>query len=318
MSRALVVVEHGGGAVSRASLEALSRVRALGLEAVAFVAGEDPGPAAERAAPWADEVLAARHELLEHLNVDVHVPLLERLVSELGATMVLGPATHTGRDLLARLAARLAAPYAAEITGLDLDGEGRPTMVRSMHGGKVSAELAFAGDPPFLATVRANAFELERSGAEAPIRNVAPEVDESAVRSRVTASESTSAGRVPLTEAQVVVTGGRGLGGPEAFELLERLADGLGAAVGASRAVVDAGWRDVSEQVGKSGNTVAPRLYVAFGVSGAVHHVMGMAAASTVVVVNKDPEAHFFRHADHGLAADALEVLPMLLERLER
>ena len=114
-----------------------------------------------------------------------------------------------------------------------------------------------------------------------------------------------------------MVSGGRGLGDPGSFALLEKLADRLGAAVGASRAVVDAGWREASDQVGKSGNTIAPGLYAAFGVSGAVHHVMGMDGSGVVIVINKDPNALFFQHADHGLVADALEVLPALIEALE-
>jgi electron transfer flavoprotein alpha subunit len=314
VSAGLVIVEHEGAAVRRACLEALGRVRVLGLEPVALVTGADPSAAARTAAGHASRVLVAAHGSLERYNVDAHVPLAARVVSEISPTLVLGPATPTGRDLVARLAARLDAPYAAEITDLVMAPDG-PRVTRPVHGGRALAEIAF-GSTPALATVRANAMPMPEPSTPGAIETIDPGVDPSSLRTRVTAVEETAAGRVPLTEAEIVVAGGRGLGEASRFALLERLAERLGAAVGASRAVVDAGWRDASDQVGKSGNTVAPRLYVAFGISGAVHHVMGMDGASTVVVVNRDPNAPFFGHADHGLVADALEVLPALVEEL--
>ncbi len=316
MSRALVVVENTGGNVRRACLEALGRARSLGLTAEALVTGTDPLAAAAAVAPYADLVLCAAHELFAHGDADVLVPLVAGVVTERSPVLILVPATLTGRDLAARLAARLGAPYAAEVTDISLDPSGRPRAVRPVLGGKALATVGFAGDGPCLVTVRANALGMPAPGQPGEIRSTDPRVDPGAVRTRVTPLDEAGAGRVPLGEAGIVVSGGRGLQDASRFELLEKLADRLGAAVGASRAVVDAGWKDVSFQVGKSGNTVAPRLYVAFGVSGAVHHVMGMDGSGTVVVVNKDPDAPFFKHADHGLVADAVQVLGLLVRRL--
>jgi len=309
MTTALVIVERSSGGIRRASLEALGKARSLGLSTVALVAGSDPSAAARAASAHADRVLAAAHPDLERYDAEAHVALAERVTRDVSPSLVLGPATSTGRDLVARLSARLGAGYAAEITDITIDPDGRPTARRAVHGGKAVAVVAFEGPPPWLATVRPGAFPTPSPGAAGKIEMLHPALPE--IRTRVVSFEEAGGKRVHVTEAEIVISGGRGLGDPAAFTLIERLADRLGAAVGASRAVVDAGWRDASEQVGKSGNTVAPRLYVAFGVSGAVHHVMGMAGAGTVVVVNRDPAAPFFKHADHGLV-----VLPALLEEL--
>ncbi len=315
-SAMLVLVEHVAGAPRRACIEALGKARDLGLSPVALVCGADPAAAAGACAPFADRVLAAASTDLERYNVDAHLAAAGRAVEELSPAIVAGASTLQGRDLVARLSARLGAPYAAEITDLSMDGDGRPLAVRPVHGGKALATVAFAGSGPCLVTVRSNAFPMPEPRTPGAIESLEPGIDPSSLRLRVTHVQETGGGRVGVTEADIVVAGGRGLGDPGNFALLERLADRLGAAVGASRAVVDAGWRDASDQVGKSGNTVAPRLYAAFGVSGAVHHVMGMDGSGVVVVVNRDPSALFFQHADHGLVADALEVLPALIEAI--
>lgn len=313
---ALVIVEHADGSPRRACLEAMGRVRSLGLSPVALVAGRDPAAAADAVAPYADRVISAPHEGLERYNAEAHLPLAARVISELAPILVLAPATLTGCDLAARLAAHLSAPYAAEVTDLSLEDDGRPRARRPVHGGRALAWIAFEGDGPVIATVRSNAFSMPDPGSPGVVEKINADLDPASLRTRVTAVEEAAGGRISVTEAQIVVSGGRGLADPSNFSLLERLADRLGGAVGASRAVVDAGWRDAADQVGKSGNTVAPRLYVAFGISGAVHHVMGMGGSSTVIVVNKDPNALFFEHADRGLVADALEVLPALLDEL--
>lgn len=315
-AKALVLVEHAGGAPRRACLEVLGKARELGLAPVALVCGADPAPAAAACAPFADRVLAAASPDLERYDADARLAVAARAVREVAPVLVAGPATLTGRDLLARLSARLNAPYAAEITDLSMGDDGRPVAVRPVHGNKALARVALGGTGPGLVTVRSNAFPAPGPREPGPVESFDPGIDPSSIRMRVTGVEETGGGRVAVTEADIVVAGGRGMGEPGHFALLERLADRLGAAVGASRAVVDAGWRDATEQVGKSGNTVAPRLYVAFGVSGAVHHVMGMDGSGVVVVVNRDPNALFFQHADHGVLADALEVLPALIEAL--
>jgi len=307
MSAALVLVEHAGGRPRRACLEALGKARALGFSPVALVQGMDPA----LVAPYADRVLASTHD--DH--PEAHVLALRAAIDRTGAALVLGPCTLTGCDALARAAAAAGRSLVPDAVRLDLE-DGAPRVVRPVHGGKVLARIALTGDAPWFVAVRGNAFPAPDPADPGAVEEFDPGIDPSTLLLQVVERRQAATGRIPVTEADIIVTGGRGLGESANFSLLERLADRLGAAVGASRAVVDAGWRDVSEQVGKSGNTVAPRLYVAFGVAGAVHHVMGMDGAGTVVVVNKDENALFFQHADHGLAADAIEVLPALLEEL--
>ncbi len=221
--------------------------------------------------------------------------------------LVLVGATLTGRDIGARLAARLGWAYAADATDLSPSGDSYE-IVRAAYAGKVRARVRVSG--PAVVSVRPNAFTLP---AEAP----APEVtqvpaDLSAEKLTFVRFEPTptARARVPLAEARVIVSGGRGLKGPENWNLVEDLADALGAALGASRAVTDAGWRPNEEQVGQTGKTVTPDLYIALGISGAIQHLAGMTSSKVIVAVNKDPDADIFKVCDYGVVADLFEFLP--------
>jgi electron transfer flavoprotein alpha subunit len=190
--------------------------------------------------------------------------------------------------------------------------DGRIVARRPMYAGKAYATVEWAGEPQ-MASLRPNVFPLGPQDASRPVAVVKGQVDVSA-RARVTLTTTTAQGRLPLTEAQIIVSGGRGLKGPENFHLVESLAEALGAAVGASRAVVDAGWVDHQLQVGQTGRTVSPSLYVACGISGAIQHLAGMSSSKCIVAINKDPDAPIFKVADYGLLGDLFEILPRLTE----
>ncbi len=229
--------------------------------------------------------------------------------------LVLVGATPSGRDLGARLAARLGWAYASEATDVSIEGDAA-VVSRTMYAGKMRATVR--AKLPAIVSVRSGAFTLPQGAADPPVEAVA--ADTSAEKLAFQRFEPTAAasGRVPLAEANVVVSGGRGLRGPENWKMVEELAEVLGAALGASRAVTDAGWRPNEEQVGQTGKTVAPDLYIALGISGAIQHLAGMTSSKVIVAVNKDPEADIFKVADYGVVADLFEFLPAFTEEVKK
>ena len=231
--------------------------------------------------------------------------LAGRAASETPDLVLLG-ATPTGRDLGARLAAKLGRPYLSECTDVRPD-DGALEADRMLYAGKVRATVRVP--LPAVCSVRPNAFPLTEGSADPEVVTVPAAADDRLTFVRFEATEATSA-RVPLTEARVVVAGGRGLRGPENWTGVEELADALGAALGASRAVTDAGWRPNEEQVGQTGRTVSPDLYIALGISGAIQHLAGMTASKVIVAVNKDPDADIFKVCDYGVVADLVTFLP--------
>ena len=308
-----VWVEHDGTQARKASLEALGKARALGGRAVALVLGAGAGPVVDDVARRADRVLVLEGDPVAHYLAGPFARALGDLAAARRPAAILAGASFAGRELMPRLAARIGAAYLADCTDLEPDGasfSGR----RAIHGGKAYAWLRAAAGRTLVATLRPNTCPPAAADLSAELERVAVEGGEPV--ERVVGLDLAPSVRPELSEAEVVVAGGRGLASPEGFRLVEALADALGGAVGASRAVVDAGWRSHGEQVGKSGKTVSPRLYVALGISGAIHHVMGMDTARFVVAVNSDPAAPIFGAADYGLAADLATVVPLLVERL--
>jgi len=212
------------------------------------------------------------------------------------------------------VAARVGGGLASDCVALAVKGE-RLEARRAMYSGKTLATLVWEGEPQ-LATLRPNVFPLAAPDTARKAELVAGSVD-AAARAKVTAVNTKAAGKIELTEAQIIVSGGRGLKAPEHFHLVEDLAGALGAAVGASRAVVDAGWVDHQYQVGQTGKTVSPSLYVACGISGAIQHLAGMSSSKFIVAVNKDPDAPIFKVANYGIVGDVFEVLPKLTEAVK-
>jgi electron transfer flavoprotein alpha subunit len=219
--------------------------------------------------------------------------------------------TAMGKDLAPRVAGKVDAGLASDCVALEAK-DGKLTGRRPMYAGKAYATVEWDGEPQ-MASLRPNVFALET-----PDTSRSPEVvkgtADTASRAKITSTESAAAGKVELTEAQIIVSGGRGLKGPEHFSLVTDLAEAMGAAVGASRAVVDAGWVEHQMQVGQTGKTVSPSLYVACGISGAIQHLAGMSSSKFIVAVNKDPDAPIFKVANYGILGDVFEVLPKLTE----
>ncbi|MDX1566633.1 MAG: electron transfer flavoprotein subunit alpha/FixB family protein [Longimicrobiales bacterium] len=263
----------------------------------------------------ADRIRVAEHDALSEYNPEGYARVVANAVQGGDFRAVVFPATGQGKDLAPRVAALLDVPLSTEATDVDVEGD-ELVVVRPIYAGKAYARTTLDATPAVF-SVRPNVFQpVEREGA-GQVETFTPDLDPGSWGIRVRGFEA-AAGELDVAEASIVVSGGRGLGDPENWHLLEDLRDALGdgAALGASRAVVDAGWRPHAEQVGQTGKTVAPRLYFAIGISGAIQHLAGMRTAGTIVAVNKDPEAPIFDVADYGIVGDLFEVVPRLTEEI--
>jgi len=313
----IVFCELKDGRLRKPSAEALSEARRLadsgGLQVAALFAGASCIGSEEAARYGADLILQAEAPALAAYSSDGFAALLADAVQARRASILLAAGTAMGKDVAPRVAARLGAGYAADVTGLSLAG-GRLQATRPMFAGKAFADCEFTS-PIQVATTRPNVFPV----AESPRPLVqealpAPAGDFKAVVKELLAK---SAGKVDLTEADVIVSGGRGMKEGANFKLLEDLADALGGVVGASRAAVDAGWGiPHAMQVGQTGKVVSPSLYIACGISGAIQHVAGMSGSKVIVAINKDPEAPIFRIATYGIVGDLFEIVPLLTASL--
>jgi electron transfer flavoprotein alpha subunit len=320
MADVLVYAELRDGELRPVSREVASAGRrmadALGGRLVAAALGP-PGTAdalADLARFGADRLVAAEAEEFRLYAPDAAVRALASLVQGGDYGLILFPATAQGKDLSPRLAARLGSPLATEVTSLEVR-DGRTEVVRPVYAGKAYARLAFTQSPA-LVSLRPNVFAAEErdgDGERAPL-----DVPDGPTRVRTLRIEGGEKEALDVREAAIVVAGGRGMGGPENWSLLEDLADALGpgTTLGASRAVVDAGWRPHGEQVGQTGKVVSPNLYFAVGISGAIQHLAGMRTANVIVAVNKDPDAPIFSVANYGVVGDLFEVLPRLTEEI--
>lgn len=316
-----VYIEHHDGTIRGSSLEAigggLSLAGELGGRCVGVVLGsgcdEVAGQVARRGVA---EVIQAEAAPLSTYNTEGHVRVLADLISAESPRAVLMASSWVSRDLAGRLAARTGGSLLAECTGIGAGG-GTVTATRPMYAGKTVACVS-GNTQPAIASIRPKTFEPPPEGEAAPIRKTEVSVDASAIRAIVKEVRAKEAGKVELTEADIVVSGGRGLKAPENFNIVEDLADVLGAAVGASRAVVDAGWREHGAQVGQTGKTVTPKLYVACAISGAIQHLVGMGNSKYILAINKDPDAPIFKKADYGIVGDVFEVLPALTAELRQ
>ncbi|NNF38833.1 MAG: electron transfer flavoprotein subunit alpha/FixB family protein, partial [Gemmatimonadetes bacterium] len=287
----------------------------LGGEAHAIVvgAGDLGGAGPALGASGAERVKVASHADLGSYAAEAYASVVADAVRAGGYAAVLFAATSVGKDLAPRVAALLGVPMAADVTEVAADG-GAVVVRRPVYAGKAFARLRLEASPAVV-SLRPNAFSAADHGAAGAVEAIDVSVDASSWGARVVSFEAASAGALDVSEASVVVAGGRGMKGPEHWGLLEELRDALGSdvtALGASRAVVDAGWRPHGEQVGQTGKTVAPKLYIAVGISGAIQHLAGMRTSGTIVAVNKDPDAPIFGVADYGVVGDLFEVLPRL------
>jgi len=317
MANVLVVAEQGHGKLRKASLSALAAGKELakrtGGKVTALLLGKGIGPAAEELSAHGVAVQCGDAPALEHYLAEAYAPVVAEAAKAAGAGWVVGAATAQGKDLLPRVAARLGAAAATDV--LALAGEGGNVLLRRpMWAGNVVAEVEL-GTPVKVLTVRPTEFAPAPKEAGGAVSALAVSVDLGALKTKFVEFQEVKSERPELTEARVVVSGGRGTKGD--FKELEKLADEIGAAVGATRAAVDAGWVPNDWQVGQTGKVVAPELYVAAGISGAIQHVAGMKGAKVIVAINKDVEAPIFQIADYGLVADLFKAVPELREKVK-
>ncbi|HVN64624.1 MAG TPA: electron transfer flavoprotein subunit alpha/FixB family protein [Candidatus Binataceae bacterium] len=320
MGDVIVFAEHQGGHLPKTTLVAVHAGAELAAKrngkALVAVLGDAPeGAAAEVAKYGGAKVIALANPALKNYLADAHAQALAALAKKEGAEFVLTTATAIGKDLFPRLAARLNAPMASEITAINDDG----TFVRPMYAGNAMATVELDG-PIKVLTVRGTAFDAAKpAGSPAPVEKQAAEIDAGALKMEFVSFNQTKSDRPQLTEARIVVSGGRGLKSGENFKIvLEPLVDEMGAAMGASRAAVDAGFVPNDLQVGQTGKVVAPELYVAVGISGAIQHLAGMKDSKVIVAINKDEEAPIFNVADYGLVADLFKAVPEMAEEVKK
>jgi electron transfer flavoprotein alpha subunit len=319
----LVVAEHRDDDLKKVTFEMLGEgiriAEKLGGTVEATLIGSTVVGMADTLAHYgAARVYLADDPSLEEYSSEGYTTVLAKVIQKAEPAVVLLGATVQGKDLAPRVAARLGLGLASDCTAFEVAADGRLVITRPIYGGRALTTVTEKTTPQ-MATVRPNVMaplEPDTSGT-APMEKLAVETGD--IRAKVVdLIQESGQQQVGLAEAEIIVSGGRGLKGPESFCLLEELADVLGAAVGASRAAVDAGWIDHSHQVGQTGRTVTPNLYIACGISGAVQHLAGMKTAKYIVAINKDPEAPIFRVADYGIVGDIFKVVPILTEEFKK
>lgn len=317
-----VCLEQTGGKIAGVSYEMLSGARKLANELSGEVCAVLMGhqvQAKEAFAYGADKVYVCDNENLEHYNTGAYCKVLEKLVKENEPEILLLAATTNGRDLAGRLASRLETGLAADCTALALE-DGQLVATRPTYGGNIMAEVVFPEKRPVMCTIRGNAMSKDDPDASktGEVITVAYDVDDAELRTKVKEIIAKASGEISLADAQIIVSGGRGLGDPSGFDLIRKAAATLGAAVGASRAAVDAGWIPYEHQVGQTGKTVSPKLYIACGISGALQHLAGMKTSDVIVAINKDEEAPIFSVANYGIVGDLYKVLPVMIEEIQK
>ena len=316
----LTFVEQRDGSIRKASLEALSEAKrqsdAAGWRTCAALIGHGiAGRAAALGAQGATTVYVVDDERLARYSPEGYAAALQAVVARCKPEALFMAGTIVGRDLSGRVAARLGVGCLADCTQVAIEG-GTLVAVRPVYSGKALATAEGGAKKPVVATLRPNVFPASAGDGVATVESVAlPAVDIRAVVREVFGKEG---GELDVAEADVIVSGGRGIKGPEHFALIRELAQALGGAVGASRAVVDAGWIDHAYQVGQTGKVVSPSLYVACGISGAIQHLAGMSSSKLIVAINKDPEAPIFKVADYGIVGDLFQVLPALAAEIRK
>jgi electron transfer flavoprotein alpha subunit len=314
MAEVLVLVDHVDGAPKKVSYELLTLARTLG-EPSAVVLGKGASAAAEKVGAYgAEKVYVSEAEELSSFLVGPHAAVLAKLVQDKSPLAVLLPSNATGKEIGARLAVKTGGGLITDAVGVT------PELVaeQQIFGGAVTVQSKVQTGTPII-TVRPNSTApVEQAGAGTVEQVTAEFTDADKAARLVEAVVEAKGGRPDLGEASIVVSGGRGMGNAENFSIVEKLADTLGAAVGASRAATDAGWYPHQNQVGQTGRTVSPQLYIAVGISGAIQHRAGMQTSKTIVAINKDPEAPIFELADFGLVGDLFNVVPQLTEEIEK
>ncbi|MEF8780760.1 MAG: electron transfer flavoprotein subunit alpha/FixB family protein [Haloferacaceae archaeon] len=317
----LTLVEHDAGEVDDVSLEAVTFARDLasqeGEELVVVAFGDGAAATADDLGAYGVETVhAVEHELLDAYAPEGYAESLRQLVEELSVPAVVAPGSDRGNEVLAHLSARLDVPMAASTT--DADAGETYELVRQRWGGSLLEHAELEADPKLLSMVPHEvSAQPADAGTEPAVESFSPSLEEEDVAVRVVRQEESDDEGIPLSEARVVVGGGRGVGSAEDFDQLEELASLLNGTVGATRAAVNEGWRPHDDQIGQTGAKIAPEVYLAAGISGAVQHWVGAKGSETVIAVNTDPDAAIMQKADYAVVADLHEVIPRITEELE-
>ncbi len=321
----LVVTEQREGKWNKVSFETLVAAQQIAGDTKGKLTGAVLGKgvgelARELAANKLDAVLAIEHDLLERYTADGFTLALRQLIEQAKPDLVLFPHTYQVRDFAPKLAASLGKGLVADCTGYRSEN-GKLVFVRQMFQGRTAADVTFAGDAPWFATFQAGAFrsdQLAKGDAAVPVKNVTVELKPEQIRATPGELFREAKQAVDLTQAPVIIAVGRGIKEKENIALAEKLAKLLGGELAASRPICDEGWLPMERQIGSSGQTVAPKLYLALGISGAIQHVVGMKGSRTIVAINKDQNAPIFEIADYGIVGDLFEIVPALIEELEK
>lgn len=320
----MIIVEQRNLQIRKVSLELLSEARKIadqtGESVVAVVLGQGIDELAPTlAASGADKVIVIDDAKLAEYSTGAYTSVLNKIIRKEEPQAVLLGNTAAGKDLAPRLAQRLGIGLASDCTGMEIDSANFLSFKRPIYAGKAFAHLT-SNVRPIMATIRPNTFPVTPPDAarQAEVVKEAADIDAADLTAILKEVAVAASKRPELTEANIIVSGGRGMKGPENYSILEDLADVIGAAVGASRAAVDSGWKEHKYQVGQTGKTVAPTLYIACGISGAIQHLAGMGSSKFIVAINKDPEANIFNVADYGIVGDLFEIVPLLTEEFKK
>ena len=317
----LVIAEQREGKLNRATWEAIAAAQQLDASLTVVVLGSGvDAVAAELAAARCERVLVVDDAALEHYTADGYVLTLSALLRQETPDVAILPHTYQARDFAPALAARLNAALVTDVTAIKSDG-GRLVYVRPMFQGKLSADVAASGPVPHLVTMQIGAFRGDsaaRGTSPAAVEKASVTIDAGAIRQKPDAPFKEAKQAVDLSQAERIVAVGRGIKGQEHLKIAEQLAQALGAEVAASRPICDAGWLPMDRQIGSSGQTVSPKLYVALGISGAIQHLVGMKGSRTIVAINKDADAPIFEVADYGIVGDLFEVVPAMIAELNK
>ena len=319
MNEILVLAEHREGALRDISFEILGKARSLGeakgMAVTALLLGSGVGGFADTLRDHADEVLVLDHGTLTSFNSAVYQPLLAEVIKSRESSLVMIGHTAFGVDLAPSLAIALELPLATDVIDIKPDG-GAFTVTRQTYGGKINEEIGFGDAAQVMVTVRAAAFAPEEASRGGSVVELDVEVPAEPEIRRFVEYVEAAIGDVDITKSEVVIAVGRGIREEENMPMIEELAELLGGVVACSRPIVDAGWLPKDRQVGSSGKTVKPKLYVAVGISGQFQHLSGMKAADTIVAINKDPKAPIFSAADYGIVGDLFKVVPVLKDKI--
>jgi electron transfer flavoprotein alpha subunit len=318
----LVIAEERRGTLNRATWEAIAAAQQLAggqPVAIAVLGSGIDAVAREVAAAAVQEVVAVDHALLEPYTPDGYVAALEQVVASRSPTVVLLSHTYQTRDFAPKLAARLDRALITDVTGIKAVGADT-AFVRPMFQGKLTADVVPEGPAPHFVTIQIGAFRADQAAKGASPASIVPlevTIDPAAIREKPEPPFQEARQSVDLSQAERIVAVGRGIKGQEHLALARTLADALGAELAASRPICDAGWLPMERQVGSSGQTVAPKLYLALGISGAIQHLVGMKGSRTIAAINKDPDAPIFEVADYGIVGDLFEIVPAVIEALK-